>query len=137
MPVSSDDFLAHAKNIISQDAPDEIDIRSSASRSYYSAYHACYDVAAQCMQPTEPGGSHITAIRALDLGDASIFGKELNQTVRSLSISLRQARDMRTEADYFLDTEFPLRNAQLNVRMAEKMIEKVAKIEANLALKEA
>lgn len=112
MSINPIDFLNAAKSY-----PEvyEVDIRSSLSRSYYAAYHACNSkfIASN----NEDGGMHEKLIRTL------IDSPEKKD--KSIGYLLRHLKGMRVKADYKLDIDISLSEKSEAIIQAEKILEKL------------
>lgn len=120
MSVSADEFLAQSRRLLADGK--EIDIRSSISRAYYSAYH-CAEAAAGRMELPESArrntGTHEKLFARFDGG-----GKRLKMLARML----RDKKRLRAAADYDLQESFESAEAVLHIREVESMIKELDRL---------
>lgn len=110
MTVTPDDFIASAKESLK--AEHEIDHRNSASRAYYSMYHACNIFANKANLPKSDRkniGSHVKLI----LQYTEYSGDKLAKNeMRKIGKVLSDCKVIRAKADYEIDQEFFYDNAE-------------------------
>ena len=97
----------------------EVDRRNAASRAYYAAWHQCLPIGRSVGLSDQPGqGVHQQLI-------GTLTGNR-NLTLKSLGYMLRQCRDLRVEADYEIETDFPPEDARTALAQCEKILNKAA-----------
>ena len=97
----------------------EVDRRNAASRAYYAAWHRCLPIGRSVGLSAQPGqGMHQHLI-------GTLTGNR-NPTLRSQGYMLRQCRDLRVEADYEIETDFPPEDARTALAQCEKILNKAA-----------
>ena len=97
----------------------EVDRSNAASRAYYAAWHRCLPIGRSVGLSVQPGqGVHQQLIGTLT-GDR-------NPTLKSLGYMLRQCRDLRVEADYEIEIDFPPEDARTALAQCEKILNKAA-----------
>lgn len=118
MPITPKEWLEFAKKTV---GTDEASNRSSASRAYYAAYHACLALSNSLPDPPPPPpkGLHDRAIRALSNCPIRGSTRERDKTVRKLGIGLGQLRDLRTRADYKVGEAFGANDSQQAISSCE------------------
>ena len=82
----------------------EVERRVTASRSYYAAFHKCRPMAQAQGLFADVQGSHAQVIEALTRGH--------DRKLKRIGYKLRQCRDVRAQADYDIDEDFTLDDAQ-------------------------
>lgn len=82
----------------------EVERRVTASRSYYAVFHKCRPMAQAQGLFADVQGSHAQVIEALTRGR--------NRKLKGIGYKLRQCRDVRARADYEIDEDFTLDDAQ-------------------------
>ena len=97
----------------------EVDRRNAASRAYYAAWHQCLPIGRSVGLSAQPGqGMHQQLIGTLT--------GHRNPTLKSLGYMLKQCRDLRVEADYEIETDFPPEDARTALEQCEKILNKAA-----------
>ena len=91
----------------------EVERRVAVSRSYYAAYHKCRPIAERQGIFADSGGSHAEVI------DALTRSRETN--LRSMGYRLNQCRQLRVKADYHIETDFPVQDAEMARDQCEKI----------------
>ena len=121
MPVTPNELLEAAKVIGRGEA--EVDWRNAASRAYYAAWHRCLPIGRSVGLSAQPGqGVHQQLIETLT--------GNRNATLKSLGYMLKQCRDLRVEADYEIETDFPPAAARTALEQCEKILAKAAALPA-------
>ena len=120
MAITPVDLLRTAE-LLAND-PTEVFQRAAASRAYYAAFHFCAPIARSLPLGLPNGrlGTHQRVIRALIRFDGSPRGQR--KQVRFLGHRLRQARDLRSRADYELQRDFTASDAELAVDLARQVL---------------
>jgi len=125
MSILPQDLLSLADKLLAM--PEEPAIRASASRSYYFAYHLCLPVREKLPHSagTKPG-AHKSLIEDLAefLGDPP----EFQLKIRALGQVLKQCRDGRVRADYRLEQDFTVADAQWTRQRAVQIQKRVAEL---------
>ena len=117
MPVTPNELLDAAKVLGRGEA--EVDRRNAASRAYYAAWHRCLPIGRSVGLSAQPGqGMHQQLI-------GTLTGNR-NPALKSLGYMLRQCRDLRVEADYEIETDFPPEDARTVLTQCEKILNKAA-----------
>lgn len=110
MSVSPDEFHDQAIRLVSQKT--EIDSRSAISRSYYAIYHRAIDAAQSLGLPESEkrdAGAHERLFLRFEAQ-----GKALKKIARRL----RDKKRVRSMADYDLDEDVPVTDAETYIREA-------------------
>jgi len=110
MAIEAVDWLSHAKQLLSLSS--EPAYRDVISRSYYATYHRCLPLA-DGLDPTTEGGVH----KQLSSQLTGSFDRKL----QSLGYMLKQFRSARVNADYFLDLDIGIKEAQEAIALAERI----------------
>ena len=117
MPVTPNALLEAAKVLGRGEA--EVDRRNPASRTCYAAWHQCLPIGRSVGLSAQLGqGMHQQLIGTLT-GNRDL-------TLKSLGYMLRQCRDLRVEADYEIETDFPPEDARTALEQCEKILNKAA-----------
>ena len=121
MSITPDQFLDFAEQTIKSESADEFDYRNAASRAYYSAFHCCLSQRLRCpdLSCAEISGSHDRLYKRFE--SLSISDPE-NVTVKKMAYVAKQMKSVRHRADYMLDQEFPVEEAQQQVSDAKAVI---------------
>jgi len=82
----------------------EVEHRVVASRQYYAAYHRRRREAQALPMFTDSGGAHAQVIEALT--------RSKDMKLKSAGYRLRQCRDARAQADYEIEGQFTLADAE-------------------------
>ncbi|MCZ6841903.1 MAG: hypothetical protein O7G32_03620 [SAR324 cluster bacterium] len=125
MGVTPEELLAYAESLIQQ--PAEISIRNAAGRAFYAAYHACSPI----NERLDPGlkfkeGTHQKLIRLFTEYHGA--DDDTSRKVRILGAMYRQVRDLRSKADYEIDSEFTLGEAQVLLGTARRIIDRTVEL---------
>ena len=121
MPVTPNELLDAAKVLGRGEA--EVDRRNAASRAYYAAWHRCLPIGRSVGLSAQPGqGVHQQLIETLE--------ENRNMTLKSLGYMLRQCRNLRVDADYEIETDFPPEDARTALEQCEKILNKAAALPA-------
>lgn len=92
---------------------DEIERRTTASRTYYAAFHQCRKVADSVGRLADVQGSHEEVIETLRVkGD---------RTLTRMAYKLRECRNIRSRADYALEDDFTTNEGRLMRRMCTEI----------------
>ena len=115
MPVTPNALLDAAKALGRGES--EVDRRNAASRAYYAAWHQCLPIGRSVGLSAQPDkGVHQQLIATLT-GDR-------NPALKSLGYMLKQCRDLRVEADYEIETDFPPEDTRTALEQCEKILKK-------------
>ena len=119
MPVTPDDLLEYAKDLVVDDL--EVRRRNGAGRAFYAAFHLCRPLAGRIDPERKKGGrSHEWIVRVFsEFGGPS--DKELAGKVRTLGRLYFQARDLRGKADYDIGLDFTAEDATLLLETAKSI----------------
>lgn len=112
MPVTPNELLEAAKAIGRGDA--EVDWRNAASRAYYAAWHRCLPIGRSVGISAQPRGMHQQLIDTLT--------ESRDMTLKSLGYMLRQCRDFRVDADYWIEADFSSEDARIALTQSEKIL---------------
>lgn len=111
MTINAQDFLDSIKSIPDDVSSLEVDLRNAISRAYYCAYHACkpnFDVTHH-----ENCGSHEDLIESMI--DTNI------EPVKKIALQLRKCKIKRVKADYHLNQNVFVGEAQQVIKEAQKI----------------
>ncbi|MBF0634248.1 MAG: hypothetical protein HQK85_06315 [Nitrospinae bacterium] len=127
MPITPDDLLTLAENILTARANSEVNYRNSATRSYYSIFHKCQPISdrIRAVPPKDIKGSH-----------AKIFWKLKNHSdpaIARLGKLLFDGRAKRRHADYDLLRPFNKGDAEYLLGLASRVKTIVAQLPPNLS----
>lgn len=115
MPSTPEDFLTAATEL--KDGAREIDHRNAISRAYYSAFLTCRNFTGEIRRTSDDRGSHDAYINFF------IKNRSMNDEADKLHIrighKLRNAKDLRTRADYNLDATCTDNDALRSIRFVE------------------
>lgn len=115
MPVTPNALLDAAKVLGRGES--EVDRRNAASRAYYAAWHQCLPIGRSVSLSAQPGqGMHQQLI-------ATLTGNQ-DRTLKSLGYMLKQCRDLRVEADYEIETDFPPEDTRTALEQCERILKK-------------
>lgn len=111
--MDSDEFFKFGVSLIDQDAP-EVNLRTGASRIYYSVFHmakvSADNYCSNLISSDEKGrGAHARIIKRLS--DNSKY-KKCDRSLLAIATILKNARKIRSDADYELDLVFTYRQAR-------------------------
>lgn len=129
MPVTADDISALAGRLAVQEA-DEVDLRAAISRSYYAAYHEVFPfvdrlpVSENCPRSVGDKVTHTEMTERLrewrvsgvqsSLAKMKVTGGQLLETIEAM-------RFARVKADYRLNTDVALTEAQMQIARAKQV----------------
>lgn len=120
MTVSTKDFLTHAKNLL-QHQTGEIELRNSIRNAYYGAYHEAHTILTSPIIHYANMGIHKAFITYIQ-EDAYRFESSINKQVfNRLAIILAQLKLQRQNADYRLDKNILLEDANVQMKQAENV----------------
>ena len=91
----------------------EVERRVAVSRSYYAAWHRCRPIAESQGMFADSGGSHAEVIEALT--------RSRETQLKSIGYRLKQCRDLRVKADYHIEIDFPVEDAEMTRNQCEKI----------------
>ncbi|MHB8252106.1 MAG: HEPN domain-containing protein [Acidiferrobacter sp.] len=117
MAIEAVDWLSHAKQLLSLSS--EPAYRDVISRSYYATYHRCLPLADGLHAATE-GGVHKQL--------SSQLTSSFNMKLQSLGYMLKQIRSARVNADYFLDLDIGVKEAQEAIALAERIFDRANEV---------
>lgn len=127
MTITPQDLLDHAEELIQQQ--EELNFRAGAGRAFYAAFHACGSILARIdTGPETKEGTHSRNIRLL----TGFYGgpkEEIAAKVRRLGFMYRQARDIRSHADYNIQEDFTEKKARIVLDTAQRMLEICSELE--------
>lgn len=125
--VKAQDFITLAEELI-QEINSPIKIRAATSRAYYGAYHAAKSfhesLASQGTVATPvKGGVHEQLIQCL-INPTVSYTDQTYLTSKSLGYMLARVRKCRNSADYTINSDVPLEDAQTTVAEAKLIVSK-------------
>jgi uncharacterized protein (UPF0332 family) len=110
MAIDKQEFLVFAKGL---PVDSEINNRNAISRSYYTAYHSCLEVYKPNLT-TIHGGVHSQLIESLE--------KSTDQNDRKIGFILKDIRNRRSIADYFLNDEVTESDRDKAIKSTERLV---------------
>ncbi|WP_406704960.1 hypothetical protein [Sodalis sp.] len=119
MPLNYIDFLVSA--IDNFNFNNEIGYRNAISRVYYSTYHK--SLSQLIKMPTACSSHHATIIRYLASKECSQNEQHGKNTLKELSLSMKQLRNARNKSDYRLDTTISKAAAIANMDLAHRIFD--------------
>lgn len=136
MTIEAIDFFDSAKKEIALEG--EIHSRNAISRAYYSAYHCA--LALNGVMPDHPGincnaGVHERFITKLANCPAQTLGidRETALKIKSLGYLLKQAKSARHKADYELLCDIDKAEAESQLALTEKILDKIKEVASLLS----
>ena len=112
MAVSPEQLLARAQDQVQ--SADELSCREATKNAYYAAYHLLKPLEAAINDPAKyADGNHAQLI--------GVLANHPVGSVRALAYMLRDCRTRRNEADYDIDSPFPLESAKTQVEMVVRI----------------
>lgn len=115
MTISALDFLKSIEKIPENTSSLEIDLRNAVSRAYYCAYHAC--LPNFHVTHHENCGLHEDLIESML--DSNI------ESVKTIALQLRKCKVKRVKADYLLDRNLFVNEAQQVIKEVQKITESI------------
>lgn len=123
MSVTCSDILNFADSCLLNKT--EVSDRAAISRAYYSSYHNVYPIL-----ENGPNDSHQGLINYLQ-NDAVKCGEPYNyKDLRALSFMLANMKGLRKIADYYLSEPIKRIDAEVTVKTAGRVLEKVSEMTA-------
>jgi uncharacterized protein (UPF0332 family) len=125
--IEAGNFFESAKMLIEQN--DEVDYRNAISRSYYAAYHTALsldDLIENHGGIKSNVGVHEQLVSKFANCPMSVAGA---MQIKSLGYMLKRAKDVRRNADYFLEIDLTKDDAKEQLKTVEKILSKVAEIQ--------
>jgi uncharacterized protein (UPF0332 family) len=115
------EFLRSAEKLLEKESV-EVEYRNAASRAYYAAYHGRLDLSQRSkIEPVKSeGGVHQQLINGLCLHQ--------DVRVKTVGYALKQLKRQRVKADYKLEQDFTLRDAQFTVESTQKLLRELNQI---------
>lgn len=102
----------------------EISMRNSASRAYYAAYHASLPLADGLPRFADiRGGMHRQHIESLKSSS--------DLAVKGIALKLNECLNVRHIADYQLTDEFDSDTVKQQLRIVEKILERIDRLSSN------
>lgn len=103
-------------------------LRAAAGRAFYAAYHFCMPVLNQIdTGPKTREGTHQKIIRLF----VSFYGgqnENVSSKIRAIGVMYRQARDIRSKADYEIDSEFSEDEARLLIGTTKRIASRISEL---------
>jgi uncharacterized protein (UPF0332 family) len=125
MPITADDLLELAEDILNAKNAKEVNFRNSAGRSYYAIFHFCkplFDLI-----PEIESESRLTSHKK----PVSKLKRSTNPDIRELGYLMDQGRVKRTIADYKIERKFHKAHSEKLLEFAKTVKAITAKIPAN------
>lgn len=129
MSTTASEFLTTAKTSLTND--NECDTRNAASRAYYAMYHRVLDLLTQTIPHYSGGGVHHSLVVHLQTAGNGEPFSSLQQ--RRLAYMLRQSKEIRSQADYDITTDFEKVRAEDQVNRAESVLELCEQLQSQAA----
>jgi uncharacterized protein (UPF0332 family) len=126
LSITTLDFLEFAEAQFNKPDNKEIDYRNIASRAYYFAFHCCLEFRSHTgKSDAQLKGSHdilYSSVMALPTTD------EFHKLLKSMAYMAKMMKQVRTDADYHLSTNFELIESKQQLADAKKVLEKYNQI---------
>ncbi|EOY2721005.1 MULTISPECIES: hypothetical protein [Citrobacter] len=133
MAISHSEILHLAKSM-AQDAENEVNLRASIGRAYYSMFHAAHDIAGGRVPKNHPipgkvfkGGTHARLSQYLADCAEQLHPTHV-RTLQLLSVKLKMCHKSRCEADYELTQNIHKSQLDCILKEAEMTQDILAKI---------
>lgn len=120
MSVTPDEFLTYAVCAATPTA-NEFDLRNSASRAYYAAFHCCLAERSRCpsLSDSEIRGSHDKLYARFNLIPAS---EPKSGDLKAMAYLAKMMKSVRHDADYDIGSSFSADDAKQQLRDARKVV---------------
>lgn len=111
--MDSEEFFTFGVSLLNSDSS-EVQLRTAASRIYYSGYHAVLQMVDQYCSDLSAAekvgkGVHAVLIERLDGKSKDV---QFDRALKRLSAALKAAKDLRSQADYELQRSFNYKSAK-------------------------
>lgn len=129
MSTTPEHFLKFASSALTNANGSEFDLRNSASRAYYAAFHCCYAERSKCpdLKDDEIRGSHdklYARFEALPLS-------EENNILKTMAYVSKMMKTVRHNADYHINSNFSQSDSEQQIRDAQGVLRNWKKIQLN------
>lgn len=123
MPVSCADFIDQAEVLLESNPEDEMHLRSSVSRAYYSAYHSSLDFANSVSVPpvSDCGGRTHEKLR-LYYGESFHPVRDVRLKYRKVGYKLKQLHDNRVVSDYLIGLDVTETTARSHLERCKQLL---------------
>ncbi|MGE6992853.1 hypothetical protein ACQKIK_05495 [Pseudomonas sp. NPDC047961] len=131
MPVSSLGFLQEARWVFDEHCNREDRSRLVMSRAYYGLYHCALEHADALVSPPLSacrGSSHVKVSSFYQ--DHFAGGRELTRQYRKIGINLLRLHGQRVKADYKLDEDIYVQDAESVLLSCEKLFSELEELKA-------
>lgn len=126
MAITPEDLLQYAESLIL--GGNEISARAAAGRAFYAAHHFCKPILKQIdPNPNTQEGTHHKIIRLF----SNYYGgrnEDVSRKIRAIGAMYRQVREIRSRADYEIDSEFAKDDARLLVETAKRISSRISEL---------
>ena len=125
MAVTPQDLLQYAESLIQESG--EIRLRNAAGRAFYAAVHACRPIYNQLdTGPETREGTHQKMIRLF----SEYHGPDesISRRIRALGAMYKQVRDLRSKADYEIESDFTEGEAKTVLGTVRRIVERTAEL---------
>ncbi len=125
MAITPQDLLEYAESLILESG--EIRLRNAAGRAFYAAYHSCLPLCDRLESgPDLREGTHRRIIRLLS--DYHGPDESISRRIRALGVMYKQVRDLRSKADYEIDSDFTEGEAEMVLGTVKRIVERTAEL---------
>lgn len=124
--IKAEEFLQQAEVLIQEPSTSEVNIRSSISRAYYSAYHSAHEFHNELSSPgeTPPKNYSIHQELIYRLTTPTIKSDTTQyKNSKKIGYMLKTLKDRRVQADYHLQLGITCDIAQLQLIESQKLIQ--------------
>ena len=126
MAITPQDLLQYAESLM-QDS-NEISARNAAGRAFYAAFHFCMPIFNELdTGPKTKEGTHQKILRLFANYD-SARTEDVSRKIRVIGTMYRQAREIRSRADYQIDLEFSKDDARLLNETAKGISSRISEL---------
>ena len=125
MAITPHDLLQYAESLLEESG--EIQLRNAAGRAFYAACHSCLPLCDRLESgPDLREGTHSRIIRLLS--DYHGPDDSITRRVRALGVMYKQARDLRSKADYEIESDFTEGEAETVLGTVKRIVERTAEL---------
>ena len=126
MAITPEDLLQYAESLVLDG--NEISTRAAAGRAFYAVYHFYIPILNQIDTGKKTReGTHHKIIR-LFTGYNGGPNEDASRKIRAIGAMYRQAREIRSRADYQIDSEFSKDEAHLLVETAKRISSRISEL---------
>ena len=125
MAVTPQELLRYAESLLQESG--ELRLRNAAGRAFYAAYHSCLPLYGRLDSgPETREGTHQRIIRLF----SEYHGPDesISRRIRALGVMYRQVRDLRSKADYEIESDFTKGEAETVLRTVKSIVERTAEL---------